>query len=133
MAITIRSTISTNGDDEDWLLYMIVTTHNEKNYDDHDDDHRVDEHKDDGAEDDWHDDRGDVDDVDGAGELFHDDQDDDGSSVSFFGVARGVNQGYARGEHEGLTRVTPGLHPDDRGVHRGPPGSDPGDTKVTSR
>ena len=60
MAIAIRITISTNGDDEDWLLYMIVTTHNDKNDDDRDDDHSVDEHKDDGEKDDWHDDRDDA-------------------------------------------------------------------------
>ena len=56
MAITIRSTIFTEGDDEDGLVCMIVTTHNEKNDDHHDDDHFVDEHKDEGVEDDWHDD-----------------------------------------------------------------------------
>ena len=70
-------------------MYMIATTHNKKNDDDRDDDHRVDEHKDYGAEDDWHDARGDADGGDGAGELFHDDQDDNGSSVSSGGSCGG--------------------------------------------
>ena len=54
MAITIRSTIFTKGDDEDGLMYVIVTTHNANNDDDHDGDHFVDEHKDEGVEDEWH-------------------------------------------------------------------------------
>ena len=56
MAIAIRSTISTNGDDEDWLLYMFVTTHTDKDDDHHVDDHFVDEHKDEVVEDEWYDD-----------------------------------------------------------------------------
>ena len=68
---------------------MIVTTHNDKNDDDHDDDHRVDEHKDDGAKDVWHGDRGDAHGDKRAGEFVHDNQDDNGSSVSSGGSCEG--------------------------------------------
>ena len=49
-----------------------------------------------------------VDDDDGAGESFHDDQDNDGSLVSSRWVVRGLNLGYGRGEPECLVGDTPG-------------------------